>query len=353
MAPAEVADWGLASRVARVVAGAGPEVSAAERAKVRGDFREFVRVADGLVTGFTGLHPGEPAGAPVVVDRAGWINANVDGFRALLHPLAERFGGVKAGGRLGRSAIGFQVGLLLGYLSQKVLGQYDLLLATGGAGKVYFVGPNIVAAERRWRFRPEDFRLWIALHEVTHRTQFVAVPWLRDHVAGLIERYLSTVEIDAKRIREAIDNIRSLIAKGPQAWKRANLLTLFLSPAQREVVATMQALMTVVEGHGNFVMDRVGAEHIPTFAEMKDALAAQRNHTSVAERTLQRAMGLDMKYAQYSQGESFVSAVEASAGMSGVNLVWERAENLPTLEELTDAPTWLARVLREQPPPEH
>ena len=350
MAAPDVADWALASRVARVVAGTGPDVSAAEKRKVRGDFREFVRVADGLVTDFTGLRPGEPAGAPVVVDRAGWINANVDGFRALLHPLAERFGGMRAGGRLGRSAIGFQVGLLLGYLAQKVLGQYDLLLATGGAGKVYFVGPNIVAAERRWRFRPEDFRLWIALHEVTHRTQFVAVPWLRDHVAGLIERYLSTAEIDAKRIREAIDNIRSLIAQGPQAWKRVNLLTLFLSPAQREVVANMQSLMTVVEGHGNFVMDRVGAEHIPTFAEMKEALTSRRENTNMAERTLQRAMGLDMKYAQYSQGEAFVARVADQAGMSGLNLVWERAENMPTLDELADPPAWLARVLRDQPP---
>ena len=346
----DVADWNLASRVARMVAGNGPTVTASERAKVRSDFREFVRVSDGLVTDFTGLHPVAPAGAPVVVDRGGWIDANVDGFRALLRPLTERLGGVKTAGRLGRTAIGFQVGLLLGYLSQKVLGQYDLLLATGGAGKVYFVGPNVVAAERRWKFRPEDFRLWIALHEVTHRTQFVAVPWLRDHVAGLIERYLSTAEFDAKRVREAVENVRALIAKGPQAWKSANLLTLFLSPAQREVVATMQALMTVVEGHGNFVMDRVGAERIETFAEMKEALGAQRKQASLAERTLQKAMGLDMKYAQYSQGESFVAAVEASSGMQGVNLVWERAENLPTLEELTDAKAWLARVLRDQPP---
>jgi len=349
MSPADVADWALAERVAKVVAGSGPAISAPERTRVRNDFHELVPIADQLVVAFTGLRPDQPAGAPVVVDRAGWISANVESFRSLLHPLAERFGNARAAGRVGRSAIGFQVGLLLGYLSQKVLGQYDLLLATGGAGKVYFVGPNIVAAERRWRFRPEDFRLWIALHEVTHRTQFVAVPWLRDHVAGLIERYLSTAEIDAKRVREAIDNIRSLIAQGPQAWKRANLLTLFLTPAQREVVTSMQSLMTVVEGHGNFVMDRVGAEHIATFAEMKEALTAQRQRAGVAERTLQKAMGLDMKYAQYSQGETFVAAVEASSGMSGVNLVWERAENLPTTDELNDPQAWLTRVLREQP----
>jgi coenzyme F420 biosynthesis associated uncharacterized protein len=347
----EIVDWDLAIRVARTVAGAGPSVTPEARAQVRSDFSEFVRTSDGLVTGFTGLRPAEPAPEPVVLDRAGWVVANVDGFRALLAPLGERFssGGRKIGGRLGRMAMGMQLGLLLGYLSQKVLGQYDLLLASGGGGKVYFVGPNIVAAERRWRFNPRDFRLWIALHEVTHRTQFVAVPWLRDHVGGLIERYLSTADIDAKRILEAMDNVRKLLAQGPAAWKRANVLTLFLTPAQLEVVAKMQALMTVVEGHGNFVMDRVGAEHIPTFDRMKEALVAQRSQSGVAERTLQKAMGLDMKYAQYSQGEAFVAAVADSSGMEGVNLVWERAENIPTTEELADPNAWLARVLRESP----
>jgi coenzyme F420 biosynthesis associated uncharacterized protein len=352
MAAPEIVDWDIALRVARSVAGSGPQVTAETREEVRRDFDEFVKAADHLVTDFTGLRPGSPAGAPVVLDRAGWVAANVDGFRALLRPLADRFGsGRRAGGRLGRMAIGLQLGLLLGYLSQKVLGQYDLLLATGGVGRVYFVGPNVVAAERRWRLDPRDFRLWIALHEVTHRTQFAAVPWLRSHVSGMIERYLSSAELDAKRIREAIDNVRSILAQGPKAWRTANVLTLFLSPAQQEVVATMQALMTVVEGHGNFVMDRVGSQHIPTFAEMKEALTRQRAQVSVGERTLQKAMGLDMKYEQYTQGESFVAAVADTSGMDGVNLVWERAENIPTIDELRSPTAWLERVLRQPPPP--
>lgn len=350
MTAPDVVDWELALRVGRAVAGAGPQVTQATRDSVRSDFEEFVRVADGLVTDFTGLRPPEPAGKPIVLDRAGWIGVNIESFRGLLKPLGERFQSIRAGGKLGRMAMGLQLGLLLGYLSQKVLGQYDLLLATGGAGRVYFVGPNVVAAERRWTFSPHDFRLWIALHEVTHRTQFVAVPWLRDHVGGLVERYISTAEIDAKRVREAIANIRSIIAQGPQAWKRVNLLTLFLSPAQLEIVTKMQSLMTVVEGHGNFVMDRVGATHIPTFATMKESLQAQREHASIAERTLQKAMGLDMKYAQYSQGEAFVAAVADTSGMDGVNLVWERAENLPTIPELSDPNAWLSRVLREDAP---
>jgi coenzyme F420 biosynthesis associated uncharacterized protein len=346
----EVVDWDLALRVGRAVAGSGPQTSPAMREQVRADFDDFVRVADHLVTEFTGLHPSEPAGKPIVLDRGGWIAVNIEGFRGLLAPLGERFQGIRAGGKLGRMAMGLQLGLLLGYLSQKVLGQYDLLLATGGAGKVYFVGPNVVAAERRWKFNPRDFRLWIALHEVTHRMQFAAVPWLRDHVAGLVERYISTADIDAKRVREAIANIRSLIAQGPQAWKSANLLTLFLTPAQLEVVTKMQSLMTVVEGHGNFVMDRVGAQHIATFGDMKGSLQAQREQAGLAERTLQKAMGLDMKYAQYSQGEAFIAAVADSSGMDGLNLVWERAENLPTIPELSDPSAWLARVLRADAP---
>jgi coenzyme F420 biosynthesis associated uncharacterized protein len=349
MTAREAVDWNLALKIGRAVAGNGPATTAAVRDEVRTDFNDFVKVADGLVTEFTGLRPAEPAGRPVVLDRAGWIAVNIEGFRGLLKPLGERFSGLKAGGKLGRSAMGLQLGLLLGYLSQKVLGQYDLLLASGGAGKVYFVGPNILAAERRWEFEPKDFRLWIALHEVTHRTQFVAVPWLRDHVGGLMERYISTAEIDVKRVREAMSSIKDVITQGPQAWKRVNLLTLFLTPAQLEIVAKMQSLMTVVEGHGNFVMDRVGAHQIPTFGDMKDALMSQRERTSVAERTLQKAMGLDMKYAQYSQGEAFIAAVADTSGMDGVNLVWERAENLPTIPELSDPTSWLARVLREEP----
>ena len=350
MTPPEAVDWDLALRVGRTVAGNGPPVTPAITESVRSDFEEFVKVSDGLVTDFTGLHPNDPAGRPIVVDRAGWIAVNIESFRALLKPLGERFSGMRAGGRLGRMAMGLQLGLLLGYLSQKVLGQYDLLLATGGAGRVYFVGPNVLAAEKRWRFQPQDFRLWIALHEVTHRTQFVAVPWLRDHVAGLVETYISTAEIDAARIKEAINNIKSILAQGPQGWKRVNVLTLFLTPAQQEVVAKMQSLMTVVEGHGNFVMDRVGAERIPTFSAMKEALMSNRSQTGMAERTLQKAMGLDMKYAQYQQGETFVAAVADTSGIEGVNLLWERPENLPTIPELTDPKAWLARVLREDAP---
>lgn len=349
----EAVDWSLAARVGRAVAGPGPSATPDERAKITSEFGALVAEADSLVRDFTGLQPPEPAGEPHVLGRGAWIDANIEGFRGLMSPVAKRLaeGPLRSGPtrRVGRAALGLQIGLLLGYVSQKVLGQYDLLLAGGGAGRVYFVGPNVLAAERRWRFDSRDFRLWIALHEVTHRTQFVAVGWLKDHVQGLIDRYLSQVSFDAGRVRAMISEAMRVLAQGPAGWRKANLMEIFLSPEQRDVLWDMQSLMTVVEGHGNFVMDRIGAERIPTFEKMKSSLTAQRSQAGVAERAVQKAIGLEMKYAQYSVGETFIAGVADRGGMHAVNRVWERPENIPTTDELSDPAAWMRRVGAELP----
>ncbi|MCA1833212.1 MAG: zinc-dependent metalloprotease [Actinomycetota bacterium] len=341
-----IVDWAIARRVGRVVAGTGYPIPLSHRPALRAQFAQLVGTADRLVRDYTQLEPPEPAGTPVVFGRAGWIDANIEGFRGLMRPVTEKIGQRTSGvtRKIGGAALGVQMGILLGYLAQKVLGQYDLLLAGGGKGKVYFVAPNIVAAEQRWELDGDDFRLWIALHEVTHRTQFVAVPWLRDRVASLIERYIGAVELDPAKLRSAVSRLLDTLRKGPEAWKRANIMNIFLTPSQQEVVGEMQSLMTVVEGHGNFVMDGVGAQKIPSFDRMKSSLAAQRQMAGAAERTFQRAIGLDMKYQQYSRGEQFVAKVAEQAGMTGVNRLWERPENLPTLEELEKPSAWLARV---------
>jgi coenzyme F420 biosynthesis associated uncharacterized protein len=339
-------DWSIARRVGRTVAGTGFPIPPSHRPALRAQFAGLVRDADRLVREYTHLEAPEPAGSPVVFGRAGWIDANIDGFRGLMRPVADKISERTSGitRRAGGIALGFQLGILLGYLAQKVLGQYDLLLAAGGKGKVYFVAPNIVAAERRWDLDSDDFRLWIALHEVTHRTQFVAVPWLRDRVGQLIERYVGSVELDPARLRSVVSRLVETLRKGPDAWKRANIVNIFLTPAQQEVVGEMQSLMTVVEGHGNFVMDGVGAKEIASFDQMKKSLAAQRQMAGAAERAFQRAIGLDLKYQQYTRGEQFVAEVAGRAGMDGVNRLWERPENLPDLRELEDAGAWLARV---------
>ncbi len=355
MPSSDFVDWTLAGRVGRAVAGTGVSVARQDVAAIIADFRKHVERADALVRDYTGLMPLYPTGPASVLSRGGWIDANLDAIRAMMRPLSERLGermgsGIAKAGvrRMGGAVVGLQMGLLLGYISQKVLGQYDLLLATGEPGRVYFVGPNIVAVERQSNLDTHDFRLWIALHEVTHRTQFLAVPWLKEHVSGLVEQYLSGVTVDADRMKELAGRLRKILAGGPDEWRQANIVSVFLSGEQREAIDRMQSLMSVVEGHGNFVMDGVAEKELPSFSRMREALNARRAEAGAAERALQRLIALDMKYQQYAVGQSFFDDVERLGGMQAVNLVWERPENLPSPGELRDAGAWLSRV-RPQP----
>ncbi|HEX9775555.1 MAG TPA: zinc-dependent metalloprotease [Actinomycetota bacterium] len=347
-APREVIDWGVAARVAGVVAGPGPETTPAQRASFRSDMAEFSLRSDRLVRAFTGLNPDGPPPEPLVLSRRAWITANVEGFRSMLAPLAGKLSGSVARLGLARrvtgAALGVQVGALLGYMAQKVLGQYDLVLASEGAGKVYYVGPNIVQAERGFGLAARDFRLWIAIHEITHRTQFAAVPWLRGKMRGLVERSLETMELDSTRLKGLVERGRALLAAGPAAWRTANVMELLMTDAQRALVGEMQALMSVVEGHGTFVMNRIGREEIPSFEALRHAIESRRGSARGAERAFQRLVGMEMKYAQYTKGERFIEQVAARAGVDAINVVWDREENLPTMEDLSNPDAWLARV---------
>lgn len=349
--PPELVDWSVARRVGRSVAGDGIKVDRAEAARIADEFRAHVEHASSLVAEYSGLESAEPVGSTLVMGRGAWIDANVDALRRLTLPLSERIAeGLRSPGprKLGGLLVGFQLGTLLGYVSRKVLGQYDLLLATDEPGRVYFVGPNILATEQRSGLDPADFRLWIALHEVTHRTQFTAVPWLRPHVESLIGRYLDGITVDAQRLKELSRRLRQTIAGGPDAWRNANLMSVFLSGEQKEAVDEMQSLMSVIEGHGNFVMDGIAATQVPSFPALKSALQSRRAAAGAAERAFQKMIALDMKMAQYRVGQAFFDEVARLGGMDAVNLVWSGPENLPTQQELDDVPSWLGRV---QPQP--
>lgn len=345
-----VVDWGVAVRVGRTIAGGGPPTTAEERDEVRRDLAAVSARADELVRSFTGIVPSEPMAPPVVVGRDGWIRANIEGLQPLFGRLAEKvattLGGTGLSRTLARAALGVQVGVLLGYMSQRVLGQYDIALASDVArGTLYYVGPNIVETERRFDVPPHDFRLWIALHEVTHRTQFTGVPWLRQRVRAMVERTLDTLQLDPERVRQVVERGRELLLQGPAAWREANVMDLFLTVEQRALLGEVQALMSVIEGHGMFVMNRVGTTEIPDVERMRRMLEARRRSARGAERAFQRALGIEMKLEQYSIGERFCYDVAAQAGDDAVNKLWERdGENLPTLDEMRQADRWLARV---------
>src|SRR5712691_2201022 len=216
LAAERLIDWKTADNVGSRVAGSGPALTAVQRARLSEDFGELIPQAERMVAGFTLLEPGEPRARPWVMTRHEWLSANLRAFERVLEPFAQKVLSDRtesALAQLRRHTLGAQIGGLLGYLGHKVLGQYDLFAPADDEGLLYFVGPNVVGVERKFGFPERDFRLWLSLHEVAHRVQFAGVPWLRGHLSNLVDSYLSSVEVDPKRLvaglRRAVEQVRS------------------------------------------------------------------------------------------------------------------------------------------------
>jgi coenzyme F420 biosynthesis associated uncharacterized protein len=331
---ARLADWDAALSVGRRVAGPGVPVPASERARMREDFAELTPFAEERIVEFTSLRLSGFRARAWVMSRSEWIRANLGGLQRMLEPLAGRILAKGSGtGTVRRKALGVQAGGLLGYVSRRVLGQYDAFLPPDDEGLLYFVGPNVAEVEQRFLLPPRDFRLWIAVHEVTHRVQFGSAPWLRDHIRGQVDRYLGTVSLESndlgKQIRRAIDEARA----GADVRGMGGLL-----------VRHVQGVMSLLEGHASFVMNEVAKDHVGDLPRMRKALAERRRRAGGVERSFQRAIGFDKKIEQYDAGERFVREVVARAGMEGLNRVWLAPEGLPTIEEIAEPSTWVSRV---------
>ena len=340
---AALVDWSTARETGRRVAGPGPQTSAEDRARLREDLATLVPHAETLVSEFTELAPSGYRSRPWVLSRTEWIGANLNGLQRLLEPLAERLvpaGASRSG--LKRKALGAQVGGLLGYVSKKVLGQYDAFLPPDDEGLIYFVGPNLVEAEGRFRLPARDFRLWVALHETTHRIQFGATPWLRAYLQQQSDASRSPVQGDT---RQLVEQLRRALedARSHGAPRGVNGILLFLTPEQRELFKKMQAFMSLLEGHASFVMNEIGAREIPDLNRLRRSLK-QRRQAAGMEKTFQRAIGFDQKVRQYDVGEGFVRSVVTRAGIEGFNLLWQDEANLPTLSEIGEPGRWIARV---------
>ncbi len=340
-------DWGLAERVARRVAGRDPLSSSYLAESLRADFLSVTAQAEMLVSQHTGLRAPGPATAQVV-DRASWVSANVRSMRRLLEPLTARVGERMANSPvapIGRRIAGTETGVLLGYLAQRVLGQYDLLVLDeeGSSDAVYYVGGNILALEKRFAFRPRDFRLWIAIHECTHRAQFTGVPWMKPYYLSLVDATLSSIDPDPRRIVQALARAAEELRSGRNPLDDGGLVALLANDEQRGALARVQSLMSLLEGHGNTVMNRLGAEHVAGQARMARVLHARRQAGGLAA-ILHKVIGLDSKMRQYEVGEAFVTAVERAGGPRAIDAAWRGPEWLPSLDELQDPESWLARV---------
>jgi coenzyme F420 biosynthesis associated uncharacterized protein len=283
-----------------------------------------------------------------VVDRPGWVRNNLASFRHLLDPVLDQLETTALKGTMpgvARSAAGAQLGLVLGWMSTRVLGQYDLLFAGDTSGDaVSYVGPNIVALERRHGFPPRQFRLWIALHEVTHRCQFTGVPWLRGYFLSQVDQVLAHVTPDPHRLMEAIGRAAQAVRDGKNPLEDAGMLGLVAPPEQLEVIARIQAMMSVLEGHGDVTMDRAGAGAVPDAAWFSRVLRERRNRAPRPVRLLQQLVGIEAKMRQYQLGEDFIRTVESTEGADVMARVWEGPDQLPTMEEIRHPAEWVART---------
>lgn len=346
LAAERLVDWGTAGLVGKRVAGSGTALSSVERARMVEDFAEVVPQAEAAVEAFTGLGPGGYRSRAWVMTRGQWLQANLRAFETVLEPFARKVVEDSPDGPLGqirRRALGAQVGGLLGYLGHRVLAQYDLFLPPDDDGMIYFVGPNVAGVERRFSFPGREFRMWVSMHEVTHRLQFGGVPWLRGYVRGMMEQYLESVELDPRwlidRVRQALSDVKA----GAAEARGFGWVFLLMSDDQREMVKRMQAAMSLLEGHASFVMNRVAPEVVPNAPEFQRAMD-ERRHRPGMERALQRAVGFDVKVKQYELGQRFVERVVDAAGMDRFSRVWTSPQHLPTVEEIARPEAWVARV---------
>jgi len=345
-------DWNLAARLGAGLAGRGPAVTPEEAREVVLALRAGAAEARVHVRAYTGLDA-PTADAPVeVVDRRRWIEANAQGLARLFAPLEEVLRSRvqnEALRRVGGTLTGSEVGAALAWMSGKVLGQFDIYagLDDGRPGRLLLVAPNVAQVERELGVDRGDFRLWVCLHEETHRVQFTAVPWLRDHLVGEVRELLLSVGRDAQsgELAERLRDLAQAVGEALRGGGAPAVDHILQSPEQRERMARLTAVMSLLEGHADVVMDGVGPDVVPSVAEIRARFQERREHPGRIEAAMRRLLGLDAKLRQYRDGAAFVRGVLDAAGMEGFNRVWERPANLPSDREIQAPGEWVHRVL--------
>jgi coenzyme F420 biosynthesis associated uncharacterized protein len=351
-------DWDVATSTGVRWARPGPQVSRAEARKVVAELRELAAAVQEPVRRLTGMAGLADGGKIAIVDRPGWIRANVDGFRVVLDPLVERLQerATAPGGSVmtavGSRVTGMQAGLILAYLAGRVLGQYELFLppdpdlpaTTAPAGRLTLVAPNIVMVERELGVDPHDFRRWVCLHEETHRTQFTSVSWLRPYVQQQMTEFLLASDLDPASILNRLRSAADAVAGAVRGGEGESLIEAIQNPRQREILERLTAVMTLVEGHGDYVMDAVGPSVVPSVADIRAKFSARRGSAGRLEQAIRRILGIDLKMKQYEQGSRFVRAVVDQAGMATFNKVWDSPDTLPSKAEIASPGAWLERV---------
>ena len=349
-------DWDLAVSTASRLAGPGPVITRPDADAVVAELKADADRSTGLVRDFTGLEATERTAPVLVVDRTGWVQANADGFADLMGPLVEKMQSRKGAPgpvteAVGSKVTGMEVGGLLGFMASKVLGQFDPFYSgpgldgsTPSTGRLLLVAPNIVHVENELEVDRTDFRLWVCLHEETHRVQFTAVPWMRDHIKSEIDAMIGAVDLDPGKVASMLGDAARRVGDLVRGDDDTSLLDLFATPEQRVVMERLTGVMSLLEGHADVVMDGVGPSVIPSVDDIRAKFNRRRKGAGYVDRILRRLLGMDAKMAQYRDGAAFVHAVVDRVGMADFNAVWAEPANLPSKAEIGDPQAWVRRV---------
>jgi coenzyme F420 biosynthesis associated uncharacterized protein len=342
-----VIDWIVAERIAGFIAGTGdarpPNV----------DLAALAAESEERVIAYTGLQPARPLPRPEGISRREWVASNVMSMRALLDPVLQRagdgLGPLRPAMQIGVGVmVSTEVGVVLGYLAQRVLGQYELVLLDEAVEdrppRLLFVLPNLGQAVQSFGAEEKEFMTWVALHEVTHAVQFAGVPWLHAHMAGLVRELLQKAEVRIETPRKLRMPSAEEVRHFGGALRRGDLISIVTSKAERETLDRVQAVMAVIEGHAEHVMDAVAPDLLPSLPKLRAALDRRRRSQSGLSRVLNRLLGLDLKLRQYERGKYFCDAVVRERGPEALHHVFSGPEALPTLAELDDPAGWLARI---------
>jgi coenzyme F420 biosynthesis associated uncharacterized protein len=339
-----VIDWTLATQVARGVSRLQPAGDPAPFEALEGPSEESER----LVSAYTGLVPTGPLPVAEAVGRDEWADANLASLRGVLDPVAGRLGGglgplsgvLSAG--LG-ALLAAEAGAISGFLAGRVLGQYEFrILEPEAPARLLFVAPNLGHAATTLDADADQLLRWVALHETTHALQFGSVPWLRGHLAELVQELLGAMSFEGGSLLKIPDaaDLRALL----DTVRDGGIATLALGPERRELFDRMQALMAVLEGYAEHVMDAVGGDVLEDLDSLRGALNRRRRERSGFMRVFEKLIGMDLKLRQYEQGKAFCDAVVTADGIEALNRVWAYPEAMPTLAELDDPAAWLGRT---------
>ena len=350
-------DWDLAAKVAIRTAGRTPTLHPGARSQLQREYEDLLNHIEGPIAAYTGNNLSLANTKVEVLDRAGWIRVNMANFRELLQPVEDFYRETAATTRFGappqafqqaaRMMLSSQIGILVGYLARRVLGQYDIGLLSAEpltAGKLYFVEPNLRQVEETLAVPPDELRRWIALHEATHAHEFELYPWVRNYLNSSLRQYLRLL-VEDMRGRGDESTMLTLVNRFVANLRQGhNVINALMTPQQRELMSRLQALMALAEGYSNHVMNSVGRDLLPHFNLIHERVEHRQRQRSQVEQLFLKITGLSLKMEQYRLGEQFIDRVVRERGHSFARRVWDGADYLPTMTEIRQPELWLARI---------